>query len=58
MKHEFKCTPEVAHSLTKASKKEGFYFRTLTRTDHTDIVTCETTEPGWKYINNNNVNIQ
>ena len=41
--------------LTKTSKKEKFYFRTLTRTDNTDNVLCETTEPGFKYINENDI---
>ncbi len=43
--------------LTKASKKEKFYFKTLTRTDNTDHVECETTEPGFEYINRNNINV-
>ena len=43
--------------LTKTSKKEKFYFRTLTRTDHIDKVECETTEPGLKYINENDISV-
>lgn len=43
--------------LTKTSKKERFYFRTLTRTDKIEEVECETTEPGFEYINNNNINV-
>ena len=43
--------------LTKTSKKERFYFRTLTRTDKIEKVECETTEPGFEYINNNNINV-
>ena len=55
MVHRFTTTAETAHMLTKTSKKENFYFRTLTRTDHIDKVECETTEPGFKYINENDI---
>lgn len=58
MKHRFHCTPEVAHSMTKAKKKEKFYFRTLTRTDHIETVLCETSDAGWEYIAKNNINIE
>lgn len=57
MVHRFTTTPETAHMLTKAGKKEKFYFKTLTRTDNTDHVECETTEPGFEYINRNNINV-
>ena len=57
MTHRFTTTPETAHMLTKTSKKEKFYFRTLTCTDRTDTVTCETTEPGLEYIKENNINV-
>lgn len=57
MVHRFTTTPETAHMLTKTSKKERFYFRTLTRTDKIEKVECETTEPGFEYINNNNINV-
>ncbi len=49
MRHRFYTTPETAHELT-AKKKQGFYFRTLTRTDRGDRVYCETTEPGYHFI--------
>lgn len=57
MVHRFTTTPETVHMLTKTSKKEKFYFRTLTRTDNTELVTCETTAPGYNYINDNNINV-
>lgn len=57
MVHRFTTTPETARALTKTSKKEKFYFRTLTHTDNTDSVECETTEPGYKYITENNINV-
>ena len=58
MVHRFTTTPETAHMLTKQSKKENFYFKTLTRTDNTVHVACETTEPGIEYINKNNINVK
>lgn len=53
MFYEIKTTPDVAHLLSKACKKERFYFRTLTRTDHIAIVISEITEPGMNYIKKN-----
>lgn len=35
-------TAEHAHMLTKDSKKNGYYFRTLSRTDTGSLVHCET----------------
>lgn len=43
-------TPDAAHAMTKAAKKEGFYFRTLTRTDIKGLVQCEVNAPGLDYI--------
>lgn len=51
MVHRFYATPETAHKLTKESKRNHFYFRTLTRTDDIDSVYCETTDLGLDYIN-------
>lgn len=50
MRHRFYTTPETAHELTAQKKKHGFYFRTLTRTDRSNSVYCETTEPGYQFI--------
>lgn len=55
MIHRFKTTSETAHRLTKESKKQGFYFKTLTRTTKIEEVVCETTEPGYEYIQENNI---
>lgn len=55
MVHRFTTTAEVAHKLTKQSKKQGFYFRTLSRTDNTDVVSCEVTEHGYEYIQQNEI---
>lgn len=55
MIHHIKVTPEVAHLLTKISKKQKWYFRTLTRTDHTEEVEAEIQEKGVEYLNNNNI---
>ena len=57
MKIRFYTNPDTAHMLTKASKKNGFYFRTLSRTDHVDSVPCEVTEPGHQYMINNTIKI-
>lgn len=57
MKHEFETTPSIAHRLTKEMKKNGFYYRTLTRTDHNEFVICETTDPGMQYIEENKIPI-
>lgn len=57
MVHRFTTTSEQAHALTKESKKVGFYFRTLVRTDHINDVECEVTEQGYKYIVANNINV-
>lgn len=57
MVHRFYAKPETAHMLTKESKKNHFYFRTLTRTDNTESVYCETTDPGLEYINDNDIDV-
>lgn len=57
MAHYFKTNPATAHKLTKESKKNKFYFRTLTRTDNTDIVECEINEKGYEFIKSNNIEI-
>ena len=46
----FYTTSENAHLLTKTSKKTGFYFRTLTRTDEGSRVYCEASAPMMEYI--------
>ena len=53
---KFYTDPNTAHSLTAIKKKQGFFFRTLTRTDHIERVYCETDEKGRKYIINNKIN--
>lgn len=58
MVHRFRTTSEVAHRLTKESKKQGFYFKTLTRTTKIEEVVCETTEPGYEYILKNNIKVK
>lgn len=55
MVFRFKTDPDTAHRLTALNKKHGFYFRTLTRTDHTDTVTCEVTQPGYEFICKNDI---
>lgn len=57
MIHRFKTTSEMAHKLTKESKKHGFYFKTLTRTTKIEEVVCETTEPGYDYIQESNIQV-
>lgn len=58
MIHYFYTTPEQAHQLTKLSKRHGFYFKTLHRTNDTDNVRCEVTEPGREYINANGLDVE
>lgn len=57
MVHYFSTTPEQAHKLTKVSKKEDFYFKTLAHTDKTDMVPCEVTERGYEYITSNGIQV-
>lgn len=57
MVHRFTTSPETAHKLTALKKKHGFYFRTLTKTDNTDLVSCEVTEPGYEFIQKNNIEV-
>ena len=58
MTTRFYCSPEVAHQLTAAKKKHGFYFRTLNATDKPGDVYCETTDPGMNYIDENGIEIR
>ena len=58
MKHRFYTTPDTAHELTALKKKHGFYFRTLTRTDHIDRVECETTDPGKEFITQHGIEVE
>ena len=53
----FYTTSENAHLLTKAAKKNGFYFRTLMRTDTDTLVHCEVTAQGYQYIKDNGIDI-
>lgn len=46
---------EIAHLLTKVSKKEKWYYRCLTRTDRKTDVVAEIHEAGIKYMNDNNI---
>ena len=46
---------DVAHLLTKASKKEKWYFRCLTRTDRNIDVVAEIHDAGIKYMNDKNI---
>ena len=57
MVHRFYTTPETARELTALKKKNGFYFRTLTRTDNIDRVYCEVTDPGYQFIKENGITI-
>lgn len=54
----FYCKSETAHELTKAAKKNGFYFRTLTATDKPGDVYCEATAPGIDYINESGIDVR
>lgn len=58
MVHRFYTTPETARELTALKKKNGFYFRTLTRTDNIDRVYCEVTDPGYQFIKENGITIE
>lgn len=58
MVHRFYTTPETARELTTLKKKNGFYFRTLTRTDNIDRVYCEVTDPGYQFIKENGMTIE
>ena len=57
MVHRFVTSAAQARALTKLSKKEKFYFRTLVRTDHNVEVECEVTEKGYFFIVQNNINV-
>lgn len=57
MVHKFTTNPETAHQLTKLSKKEGFYFKSLTRTTNIEKVVCEVTETGYDFINDNGIEV-
>lgn len=57
MIHEIKITPDVAHFLEKLSKKERFYFCSLTRTDHTDYVFAFIGDRGLASLERKNINI-
>ena len=57
MIHMFTTTPDTAHMLLALKRKHNFYFRTLLKTDETDLVTCEVTEPGYDFIKANNINV-
>ena len=46
---------DVAHLLTKVSKKEKWYFRCLTRTDRNIDVVAEIHDAGIKYMNDKNI---
>jgi len=54
----FYTTSETAHLLTKTSKKTGFYFRTLNRTDEGSRVYCEASAPMMGYITENDIDIE
>lgn len=58
MVHRFFTTPETARELTALKKKNGFYFRTLSRTDNIDRVHCEVTGPGYQFIKENGIVIE
>lgn len=58
MVHRFFTTPETARELTALKKKNGFYFRTLSRTDNIDRVHCEVTDPGYQFIKENGIVIE
>lgn len=55
MINHIKVDATVAHLLTKASKKERWYFRTLMRTDTNKEVEAEIQEKGIEYLENNNI---
>lgn len=57
MVHYFHTTPEQAHELTKLSKKNGFYFKTLAYTDKIESVPCEVTEKGYDFIKENGIDV-
>ena len=46
---------EIAHLLTKVSKKEKWYYRCLTRTDRKIDVVVEIHDAGIKYMNDKNI---
>lgn len=46
---------EMAHLLTKVSRKEKWYYRCLTRTDRSTNVVAEIQDAGLKYLNDNNI---
>lgn len=52
---QIRVTKEIAHLLTKVSKKEKWYFRCLTRTDRSSDVDAEIHESGVKYMDDNNI---
>lgn len=53
----FYTTSENAHLLTKAAKKNGFYFRSLMRTDTDKLVYCEVNAAGNQYIKENGIDV-
>lgn len=57
MATRFYTTSENAHLLTKAAKKNGFYFRTLMRTDTDTLVMCEANEQGYQFIKDNGIDV-
>lgn len=57
MTTRFFCSADTAHALTKAAKKSGYYFRTLTRTDNGTDVFCEASEPMMTYIEDNAIEV-
>ena len=57
MATRFYTTSENAHLLTKAAKKNGFYFRTLMRTDTETLVYCEVNAQGYQYIKDNGIDV-
>jgi DNA-binding XRE family transcriptional regulator len=57
MATRFYTTSENARLLTKAAKKNGFFFRTLMRTDTDTLVHCETNAQGYQYIKDNGIDV-
>ena len=55
MKSYIEITPEVAHMLTKVSKQEKWYYRTMTRTDKYPWVIAKIDDDGIKYLEENNI---
>lgn len=53
----FYTNSQNANNLTKVSKKNKFYFRTLTRSN-IERVYCETNEIGMQYIEDNGIDVE